>query len=152
MSRLNALHQRAMIAEYMGYRWGVFCKMMRANEKPRAVLLPPNFDFADPLAYYRPLQKGDYRDYSSARGVPDYQNDLDALYIVEERLSQDGLKAPYLRHLLRATAEKHGLVTVVSMYNLTHASAAQKCEAICFALGQRKDTLAKTATVTGGVS
>jgi hypothetical protein len=62
------------------------------------------------------------------RAVPDYSNDLDAMWAAEQYLHSLGLTAPYLR-ALAALAGAHDLNEPADLFRLVCASPAQRCEA-----------------------
>lgn len=62
------------------------------------------------------------------REVPDYSNDLDAMWAAEQYLNRTGLTRAYLHALAEVTGAA-GLSDDEDLFKLVSASPAQRCEA-----------------------
>ncbi len=60
--------------------------------------------------------------------VPDYSNDLDAMWAAEQYLERIGLAEPYLEALAHKTGAQD-LTNAQDLFRLVSASPAERCEA-----------------------
>ena len=95
-----------------------------------------NIKIAEYMGYSKSVTK--HYDYHINGVLPDYCNDLNAVWYVEEKLGDDRLWNNYSRALWDVLKLKIGIekryVNITSLqyetYITTHATAKQKCEAI----------------------